>query len=55
MAKLRTEIDKGLNPKTKSSSSVKCFTTYVQDLPTGEGEKIIHLILKLLFNNNILK
>ncbi|XP_014275878.1 hexokinase type 2 isoform X9 [Halyomorpha halys] len=36
MAKLRTEIDKGLNPKTKSSSSVKCFTTYVQDLPTGQ-------------------
>ena len=40
MRKLRTEIDKGLNPKTKLSSSVKCFTTYVQDLPTGNGNYI---------------
>lgn len=36
MAKMRESIEKGLDPATKPSSSMKCFTTYVQDLPTGK-------------------
>lgn len=30
------EIHKGLNKQTKANASVKCFNTYIQDLPTGK-------------------
>ncbi|KAL1122902.1 hypothetical protein AAG570_003227 [Ranatra chinensis] len=36
MDKMKEQIVLGLNPKTRSKSSVKCFNTYVQDLPTGK-------------------
>ena len=33
--KMREAIDKGLRKETHSNSSVKCFPTYVRELPTG--------------------
>lgn len=35
MDKMRAQIDLGLNPATKEKATIKCFNTYVQDLPTG--------------------
>ncbi|XP_018316393.1 hexokinase type 2 isoform X3 [Mycetomoellerius zeteki] len=35
MQKLTDEIDKGLSRETHDDAIVKCFTTYVQDLPNG--------------------
>ncbi|XP_076631471.1 hexokinase A isoform X1 [Colletes latitarsis] len=35
MEKLNGEINKGLSKQTHESAIVKCFTTYVQDLPNG--------------------
>ncbi|XP_017762059.1 PREDICTED: hexokinase type 2 isoform X2 [Eufriesea mexicana] len=35
MQKLDEEINKGLSKETHNQASVKCFTTYVQDLPDG--------------------
>lgn len=36
MNKLLEQINLGLNHKTRDKASVKCFNTYVQDLPTGK-------------------
>jgi len=36
MDKLTDQINKGLDHKTRNSSSVKCYVTYVQDLPSGK-------------------
>ena len=33
--RLRAAIEKGLNKDTHKYASVKCFPTYVRDLPTG--------------------
>ena len=33
--RLRAAIDRGLNKDTHRFASVKCFPTYVRDLPTG--------------------
>jgi len=38
MQKLSEEIDKGLSKEAHDQSSVKCFPTYVQDLPDGSGK-----------------
>lgn len=38
MQKLSDEINRGLSRKTHDDSIVKCFTTYVQDLPNGTGK-----------------
>ncbi|KAH0946799.1 hypothetical protein HN011_002734 [Eciton burchellii] len=46
MQKLSEEIDRGLSKKTHDESSVKCFPTYVQDLPDG-SEKGNFLALDL--------
>lgn len=35
MKRFNDEIDKGLKKETHESSEVKCFVTYVQNLPTG--------------------
>lgn len=35
MVKFECEIEKGLKKATQSSSEVKCFVTYVQNLPNG--------------------
>lgn len=32
------EIQRGLRSATHPTSIVKCFPTYVQDLPNGKGE-----------------
>jgi hexokinase len=32
------EIDKGLKKKTHPTADIKCFITYVQDLPNGKGK-----------------
>ena len=34
--KMREAIEKGLKKDTHSASSVKCFPTYVRELPTGD-------------------
>lgn len=36
--KMRAAIEKGLNRETHDSSTVKCFPTYVRQLPNGEEE-----------------
>ena len=46
MQKLTEEIQRGLSKKTHHESVVKCFTTYVQDLPDG-SEKGNFLALDL--------
>lgn len=33
------EVKKGLARRTHDSASVKCYVTYVQDLPKGTGYK----------------
>ena len=33
--RLRQSFDKGLNKDTHKDASVKCFPTYVRDLPSG--------------------
>lgn len=38
MQKLTDEINAGLSRTTHNDSVVKCFTTYVQDLPNGTGK-----------------
>ena len=34
--KLRDSMEMGLQEKTHNDSSVKCFPTYVEELPTGK-------------------
>lgn len=38
MQKLTEEINKGLSKESHDDAIVKCFTTYVQDLPNGTGK-----------------
>lgn len=38
--RMLTEINRGLNKETNREATVKCFPTYVRELPNGEG---IHL------------
>lgn len=40
MSKFLHEIESGLKKKTHPTADVKCFVTYVQDLPNGKGEII---------------
>lgn len=35
--KLHADILKGLSKKTHPNAVVKCYITYVQDLPSGNG------------------
>lgn len=35
--RLIIDLKKGLNKQTHNTSIVKCFVTYIQDLPTGLG------------------
>ena len=39
--KLNHEIEQGLGKDTHNSASVKCFITYVQDLPNSTGLKFV--------------
>lgn len=38
MKKFTEEMNKGLAKETHEDSTLKCFTTYVQDLPNGTGK-----------------
>lgn len=49
MKRFLNEIDLGLKKKTHHKADIKCFVTYVQDLPNGTGNKIINLPIN--FNN----
>jgi hexokinase len=35
--RLLAEIERGLNKDTNPQATVKCFPTYVRELPNGEG------------------
>lgn len=37
MKRVIVEIEKGLSKKTHPDADIKCFVTYVQDLPNGKG------------------
>jgi hexokinase len=37
MKRFLADIELGLGAKTHKDAIVKCFVTYVQDLPTGKG------------------
>lgn len=37
MKNFLTEIEKGLKKETHPSADIKCFVTYVQELPNGRG------------------
>lgn len=38
MRRILKDVEKGLNKDTHKEAVVKCFITYVQDLPNGTGE-----------------
>lgn len=38
MEKFLHEIQRGLSKKTHPEADIKCFVTYVQDLPNGTGK-----------------
>lgn len=38
MSKFLHEIENGLKKRTHATADIKCFVTYVQDLPNGRGE-----------------
>jgi len=37
-ATLLREIENGLRQKTNGEADIKCYPTYVRNLPNGEGE-----------------
>jgi len=37
MSRFLKEIQLGLKKETHSKADIKCFVTYVQDLPNGKG------------------
>lgn len=39
MSRFLSEIERGLKKKTHPEADIKCFVTYVQDLPNGKGEE----------------
>lgn len=41
MQKLDDEMNKGLSKATNPDAVVKCFPTYVQDLPDGSGKRTL--------------
>lgn len=40
MKRFIEDVEKGLTKKGHDNSAVKCFVTYVQDLPNGTGNLI---------------
>lgn len=38
MKRILIEVERGLKKETHPEANVKCFVTYVQDLPNGRGE-----------------
>lgn len=54
MRRFLIEIDRGLKKSTHDEANIKCFVTYVQDLPNGKGmcdikKKLIKTIFQLIF------
>ena len=49
--RLLVELNRGLNKDTNKEATVKCFPTYVRELPNGEGKLKILLLktFRLLF------
>lgn len=47
MSKFLGEVEKGLQKKTHPQADIKCFVTYVQDLPNGKGKEVIDSITQL--------
>lgn len=41
MERLRHEINRGLTKQTHQEAIVRCYTTYVQDLPNGTGKLLL--------------
>lgn len=37
MTRILAEINRGLKKETHAEADIKCFVTYVQDLPNGKG------------------
>lgn len=40
MIRFEKEIKRGLKKETHNGAEVKCFVTYVQNLPNGDGKEI---------------
>jgi hexokinase len=38
MTKFLAEVERGLHKETHPHADIKCFVTYVQDLPNGKGD-----------------
>lgn len=49
MTSLTHEIKRGLSKETHEEAIVRCYTTYVQDLPNGTGNKLLNLIIFNVF------
>ena len=41
MVRILHEINRGLSKETNNEADIKCFITYIQDLPNGKGKTII--------------
>lgn len=39
MKRVIVEIERGLGNKTHNEADIKCFVTYVQELPNGKGKR----------------
>jgi hypothetical protein len=50
--KLLNDLNKGLGKKTHPTSIVKCFITYVQDLPDGTGKFVVFVSVLQIKNSN---
>lgn len=37
MSRILVEINRGLNKKTNAEADIRCYITYIQDLPNGKG------------------
>ena len=42
---LNKELDRGLTKDTNKEATIKCFPTFVQELPNGEGKAATALVL----------
>lgn len=37
MSRILVEVNRGLSKKTNAKADVRCYITYIQDLPNGKG------------------
>lgn len=42
MKTMKKSIENGLGKETNDVSKVKCYPTYVQDMPVGTGKNILN-------------